>query len=101
MNKEQNPVGQPSHELINDPTRKIIFALENPAFTWRTIEGVSRDTEIPPEEVSNVLENLGESGQVIETTRKDFGIIYTTRKHYTETEPVFNRILSVLSGRIR
>lgn len=81
--------------------QQVINALENPHYVWRTIQGVSRDTNISSDVVDLILRNLGETGQVVETSRRDFGLVYTTREHYRKKENAYNRVLSMLSGKIR
>jgi hypothetical protein len=98
ITKEQAPKGNFSQQVFN--------ALENPNYQWRTVEGVAKETGIPPKEVGEIIDHLGESGLVVEADRRrvdtrEIVTIYTTRDHYEKTEPVFNRIISALAGKIK
>lgn len=83
---------------MKEDASKVISALEDPRYNWRTIEGVVRDTALPLEEVNQIMGTIDD--QVVQTRRKPFGTIYTTRRHYRQNEPLVNRVLSVLAGRI-
>ena len=44
-------------EIITDPEeRKVFAALDGPAYTWRTLSAVARQTELPESRVSQILD---------------------------------------------
>jgi hypothetical protein len=44
-------------EVITDPDeRKVFGALDGPGYTWRTIPAISRQTGLPQERVSQILD---------------------------------------------
>lgn len=80
---------------------KVIAALENPNYDWRTIDGIAKDTKLSPEKVLDIiktLENVIVRSSIPDEKERP---IYTTRKHYRETHSLFNRYLSSAIGRIK
>jgi len=73
-----------NHEQMDDAeedkTQRVINALENPKFEWRTIAGVSKETQLPPSEVEEILSKLGK--KIMKSTAKGRSV-YTTRDYYT------------------
>ena len=72
----------------------ILQALEDPKWDWRTVEGIARETGVPAEKVTEVLESAPED--VIRSTLPDkLGrSLYTTRRHYKKTQSFLNRFRS-------
>lgn len=64
---------------------RVILALENPNYKWRTIEAVSKETHISLEEAQEIISELG--GQVIKSNIPDINrrSLYTTKAHYEST----------------
>jgi hypothetical protein len=60
---------------------RVLVALENPNYKWRTIEAVSKETSIPLEEAQEIISELGD--QVIKSSIPDINgrSLYTTRAH--------------------
>jgi hypothetical protein len=52
-------------------TKKIIEALSNPDWEWRTINGISEESKLDPREVRSRIKSLIRQGQVIESTVPD------------------------------
>ncbi len=86
-----------------DYTDYVIQALENPNYHWRTISGISRELNIPQSLVARVLSDKPLEDILIRCSRKteDGQALYTTRKHYKETQSLTNKILTALSGEIK
>jgi len=80
---------------------RVIKALENPKYDWRTIEGISRETGLGQDNVVQIMAVL--SDRVIESSVPDKRgrRLFTTREHYYRKQTVANRILSAFSDRIR
>jgi hypothetical protein len=79
---------------------RIIHALEDPRYDWRTIEGVAEETSIPAATVQEVLESLKED--VLRSSVPDeLGRnLFTTRKHYRQTHGLGARFLAALSDKV-
>lgn len=81
---------------------EVVKALENKNFDWRTIDGISRETHLPKEEVSEMINQLIKEGVVVRAPYLDKKgrRIYTTRKHYHETVGFIGRLISSMTNRI-
>lgn len=84
--------------MLDEKGQKVVSALENPTWDWRTIGGISEETGIEPSQVSSILKALP---NVVQTTDKSGGPLFTTRNHYDKRQNIANRILSAFSDRIR
>ena len=72
---------------------KIMGALENAQWKWRTVDGISRDTGIPSDEVRAFLSCSGR-GVVRSVARDRLGrALFTTRKRYRESHSLIERLL--------
>ena len=72
---------------------RIMDALEDPRWDWRTVDGISRDTGIPPDEVLAFLTRSG--GTVVRSVARDRRgrALFTTRKRYRESHSLLERLL--------
>jgi len=79
---------------------RVIAALEDPRFDWRTIDGVATQTGLSPSQVLQVLQGADE--EIVRSSVPDEKgrTLYTTRKHYRETHGLGARILSALADRV-
>ena len=85
-----------------EAAQKIISALENPRYIWRTIGGISRETNIDPSVVAQILGQLPaeiiiESSMPDEEGRR----LFTTRRHYKTKRGTINRIISAVSDVVK
>ena len=96
MSENRNPNGQ----IDLDRRNIVVSALEDPNYEWRTVEGVSEQTGLSASNVRQVLEEL--NGEIIRSSIPDESgrNLYTTRKHYRETQGLGTRILSALSDKV-
>ena len=71
-----------ANETEEAKTQRVIKALENPKYEWRTLSGVSEETQLPLKEVQDILRKLGR--QVIQSSIPDTRghSLYTTREYY-------------------
>jgi hypothetical protein len=76
-----------------DDKESVLGALANPKFEWRTVEGVSRDTQLQTDRVLQVIEAMPDL--VIRSRVPDAQgrPLYTTREHYKETHSSLERLL--------
>lgn len=82
-------------------TARVIAALENPNYEWRTIDGISKETGLSPERVKEILTATAE--QIIHSSVPDEQgrPLYTTRRHYRNKTGLLKRSISVLADRIK
>ena len=89
--------------VLDDDGHKVVRALENPKWDWRTIEGISEETGIDRQKVAMILAFLPNLVDAVQSSVPDKRgrTLYTTRKHYNSRRNLANRILSTFSDRIR
>ena len=78
---------------------RVLKALENPNYKWRTINGVAKETGLNPELVQNVINSNSDMivrSSVQSTEGED---LYTTRKHFQQEIPVIDRLLGAIKNR--
>jgi hypothetical protein len=78
----------------------VVGALEDPRYEWRTVEGIAEQTGLAVTEVPQILKQL--NGEIVRSSSVDESgrALYTTRKHYRETQSLGTRILSALSDKV-
>jgi hypothetical protein len=88
---------------LDEKGQAVVRALENPNYNWRTIEGISEETGIDPNQVAIILKFLPNVMDVVQSSAPDkLGRpLFTTRNHYDKKQNILNRILSTFSDRIR
>ena len=79
---------------------RVINALEDPRHDWRTVEGVAEQTGVTTSIVREILKES--EHEIVRSSVPDESgqSLYTTRKHYRQTNGLGTRILSALSDRI-
>jgi hypothetical protein len=88
---------------LDENGQRVVRALENPKWDWRTIEGISEETGISPQQVASIIRYLPNVVDVVQSSVPDIKgrPLFTTRKHYNQRQNFANRILSVFSDRIK
>lgn len=66
---------------------KVIKALENPKYTWRTVQGICEETTLEQHEVQEILRDLSGSTVVSARQRKTQKALFTTRDHLDRKNP--------------
>ena len=74
---------------------RILSALEQSNYKWRTARGLAKETSIPIQKVHEFLEN---SPKILRAKKsnKHGKALYTTRDKYRNTTPISKRILAIL-----
>lgn len=89
-----------NHDSPPDLRHRIINALEDPRYEWRTIDGLAEQIGISPSQIREILEDLKEE-LVRSSIRDESGReLYTTRRHYRQTHGLGSRILNALSDKV-
>ena len=88
--------------VSEDAVAKIISALEDDKYTWRTIDGLERATNENRITIEKILDALIEAGMAIKAhgALKN-GTFYATWNHYNKKEKSINKFLNSLSGDFR
>lgn len=71
---------------------RVLAALANPSYSWRTCEGVSRETGLDPARVLQIIEGM--PNLVIRSRIPDAQgrALYATREHYKKTHSSVERL---------
>lgn len=86
-------------QTLSDESKKVLTALNNKDFVWRTVDGVVKETELPEPVVLTVLNSLPPS-ILVRTTGKQ-GQLYTTRDHYYSSQSFLGRFLTAATGQFK
>ena len=101
--EKQDCLKQDSGGLTPEELKRVISALEDPKFDWRTFLGIVNDTHLPDYKVRNALNKLKQDGKIVQTEKgypKEAYPVYTTVKHYIKKDIVY-RLQSVFSDKVR
>ena len=92
--------GNSKESLAPELKAVVVRALEDPRYEWRTIDGLAEQTGLPEANLRQALEEL--NGEIIRSSALDESgrALYTTRKHYRQTQGLGTRILSALSDKV-
>jgi hypothetical protein len=83
---------------VDEFTSKVIKALENPEYDWRTLAGVAGEVGSSEVDVVAVLNSLKDI--VVRAQDSEGHPIFTTRRHYEETHGFGDKLISALSDRV-
>ena len=88
--------------MINEElNQKILAALEDNRYKWRTPKGVAAQVGTSEEEVLLMIVN--DTDKIVQSSvpSTDGSPLFTTRDHFHETSSPFDKIVGAFKGRIR
>jgi predicted RNase H-like HicB family nuclease/predicted transcriptional regulator len=90
-------------ETSDFQTEIVLNCLNKPAYKWRTIGGISKETNIDSGIIYKIINKLEDEGVVLKSSQAapNGESIYTTLQRYLGKEYRWNRILSILAGEIK
>src|SRR5258708_1188466 len=91
-------VNAPQAASSSDIKTRVIAALEDERYDWRTLNGLARSVGAREADILQVLNSMPD--QVVRATTTDGRTVFTTRKHYEETHGFGDRLLSVLTDKV-
>jgi hypothetical protein len=81
--------------------QKIVHALENDRYVWRTVDGIVRDTGLPRTTVENAVQWDDQVDAIVASYPDNEGrTLYTTRRHYQKKRPIGWRVLGAIAGKM-
>jgi hypothetical protein len=88
-----------NESTTEDAVTKVLEALANPSFRWRTLTGVAKETGLPLEAVQ--LAVVQASDRVIRSSVKsaDGRDLFTTRDHFKSRASLPERLLGAIRNR--
>ncbi len=86
-------------DTASTDTELVLEALSNPEFEWRTIPGISQETELDNKVIEKVLSESRD--QIVRSSRitKDGRERFTTRSRFQEFTSPWTRLLGALKNR--
>lgn len=99
----QRKVGEPWKEITYQwpEWAAVRSALENPKYKWRTVEGISKETNLDAVAVVGSL-SANASAVVKSTIRdKDGRDLFSTKEHYREKSNIWERLESAITNKVR
>ncbi len=88
-------------ELSEDDIQKVILALENDQYKWRTVRGIARDSGLEKDLVHHVLkakENAIVQSSVPSTKGED---LFTLRETFSANTSISAQLIGAFKGRAR
>ena len=84
--------------IANPEERKVFEALANPEWDFRTIDGIHRATQLPPEEISRILDRYkGELVQKSDLPDPQGRELYALRTDQKEVQMILQKLRTFLS----
>jgi len=82
-------------------TSKVIQALENHEYKWRTVKGISKEIGESEKDVLLVIKQNMDVIVKSSVPSKDGEDLYTTRKHFNKSSSTMDKIIGAFKGRLR
>jgi hypothetical protein len=74
---------------------RVVEALEDSRYDWRTVEGVSRVAALPPARVIEILRTHPDTFMQSAVPDPQGRPLFTTRRHYRQTHSSLDRLKSI------
>jgi hypothetical protein len=84
---------------MDDDDKKVLEALANQNFEWRTISGVAKETELSVERVMKVVSTCGDKIVQSSVTSTSGDLLYTSRDKYKQKKNLLKKVSAVLRNR--
>jgi hypothetical protein len=79
--------------------QKVVNALNNGKYVWRTVDGVAKETGLSTEVVLPLLRGLPPN--LVASTDGPQGQLFTTREHYYGSQTLWGRFLTAFTGKFK
>lgn len=88
---------------MKESQEKLLKALEDNRYKWRTIEGITTQTELSADEVEKLLYHLIKKEVVIRSELPSVKgqELFTTRNHFKRTTPLSKRLGAAFRNRAK
>jgi hypothetical protein len=83
-------------QSIEEIKNRVVRALENEKYDWRTFEGIIRETKLSRDDVSVALTQLDDEGKLVQSygSNKRNNPLFTTRDYYNRSRTIIDQIKS-------
>jgi hypothetical protein len=86
-------------EISEEQIQLILKALENPKFKWRTIDGISSEAGLSPEQVREAISAMSDKIVKSSIPSEDGRALFTSRKQFREKASAFEKIMGAIKNR--
>lgn len=86
---------------MSDDADRMLKALRDEKFVWRTVRGLSAEIGIPGDAVVGILTQLGEEVIQSSVPSKDGEALYASKSHFRKHGRTIGKILGAFKGRVR
>jgi hypothetical protein len=98
---EPSPSGSDWERVITDPDeRKVFGALADPKWDFRTIAGLSKDTGLQPDNVSQILEKYPQLVRMSSVPDPKGNILYTLRSRRPKLQEILAMARDFMAGSV-
>lgn len=88
--------------MVDDElNEKVIKALEDKKYKWRTPKGIAKQVGVPEEKVLFVIGQNTDKIIQSNVPSVDGSPLFTTRVHFQATSSPFEKIIGAFKGRLR
>jgi hypothetical protein len=88
--------------MIDDELKqKIVVALEDKRYKWRTPKGIAKQVGVSEEEVLFTIVNNVDNIVQSSVPSTDGSPLFTTREHFHEMSSAYEKIVGAFKGRLR
>jgi hypothetical protein len=88
-----------TEEVSGDVVARVLQALGDSKFRWRTLNGVARDSDQSIETVHQVIAQVADQVVRSSVPSKDGQDLYTTRENFRASASIPERLLGALKNR--
>jgi dihydroorotate dehydrogenase (NAD+) catalytic subunit len=83
--------------------QRVLDALNNQRYEWRTIKGVAKETALGEPQVAALIADLSETNEIVKSgARSQEGSeLFASRSHFRERASIGDKVLGALLNRIR
>jgi hypothetical protein len=84
---------------MDEDDRKVLAALDNQNFEWRTLSGIAKETDLSVERVTKVVSACGEKIVQASVTSTSGDLLYTSRDKHNKKTSLLKKVSAVLRNR--
>lgn len=85
---------------MNFENDKILMALENPRYTWRTILGLSKETGLDPSVIAEFISKNNDNIVKSSLKSKNGEDLFTTRNHFRKKAKPLDKLFGAFTNRL-
>jgi hypothetical protein len=86
---------------MSDVDQKVLDALSDQNFKWRTVSGVAEQVGVREEDVLDVISRHPDEVVQASVPSRDGERLFTTRQHFRETGSTFGKMIGAFKSRVR